>query len=378
MNDAVTTETDVQPEVRAFVERVRANLGDLDEEVRDELAGGLEADIADLVAERGSEALPDPQAYADELRASAGLPARAQHRLRKPTVSLRKPGRTWAETVDGWLDSAGARWRAFAGSEWRRPLWEGLVLLRPAWWLLRAWVVVVTVDLLTGPAEKPDLIPQFGVPLLGPAILTAMAVLSIQVGRGVWWPGSAAPGSTRARLVLLAVNAATLVLAPAMVGRAADDQVVYSYYASPTPMRDGLVSGGHVVKNVYAFDASGRPIQGVQLFDQNGDPLAVNPGNAFGRAGRHGWWVAYPWMNGTKELWNVFPLPIREQPRPARSDLAWGEPDRPSIDTSVMAGTAQATLPGDGPTSAPASPSSSPSTSPSAGEPTDSEKPAPR
>ncbi len=340
---------DVRPEVRSFVDLVRIYLGDLDDDVRDELTDGLEADLGDLVTERGVAALPDPEQYADELWVSAGLPIRVRHRLRRPRGSLRRPGRTWAETVDCWLDAARDRWLRWASLGPRAAAWELLQVLRPAWWVLRAWVAVVTVDLLTGRSEMIDLVPQFGVPLLGPAILAAAVVASVQVGRCGWWPGSAVAGSTRARLVLLAVNGAALVFAPALLSRAADAHVVYQYAGSrPAPTRDGIVSDGHAVKNVYAFDSSGRPLQGVQLFDQNGDPLAVNPGNAQGRSGHNRWWVAYPWWNGGQALWNVFPLPTREQVTARRDPSAWDSDSPPTVAEPPIAGTARATLPSPG------------------------------
>ena len=59
MNTILTT-----PEIRLFVRAVRERLDDLTEEEREELVGGLEADLSDLVDERGVEALPDPVDYA--------------------------------------------------------------------------------------------------------------------------------------------------------------------------------------------------------------------------------------------------------------------------------------------------------------------------
>jgi len=366
---------DVRPEVSAFVDLVRSRLRDLDDEVRDELTDGLEADLGDLVAERGVEALPDPDAYAEELRVSAGLPVRERRGLRRPRGSLRKPGQTWVQTIDAWLDGGRDRWFAWASAGPRAGVWEIAQAMRPAWWVLRAWLLVAAADQLTGPWELIDVVPQFGVPLLGPVLLLAATVASVQIGRGAWWPGTTGAGSSHSRWLLLAVNAAAIAVLP-LISQAADEVGYYSpsfdagYGCCRGPERQpGLVHDGRTVRNVYAYDASGHPLQGVQLFDQNGDPLTVAPSEARGQE-PGGWWVAYPWVNGSKELWNVFPLPTRQQPRPARSDLAWGEPDRPSIDTSPMAGTAQATLPGDGPASTPSS--SAPS------GPTDSEKPTPR
>ena len=61
MNDTIG----LAPEVDAFVAAVRARFADLDADEREDLLDGLEADTADLVAERGPEALGDPDANAE-------------------------------------------------------------------------------------------------------------------------------------------------------------------------------------------------------------------------------------------------------------------------------------------------------------------------
>ena len=45
--------------------------------------------------------------------------------------------------------------------------------------------------------------------------------------------------------------------------------------ASSTFDRAGMYVDGHWVSNIYPYDAQGRPLVGVQLFDQTGQPLAV-------------------------------------------------------------------------------------------------------
>ena len=77
-----TAPTDARGEVATFVAAVRARFADLGPEEREELLGGLEADLADLVVERGPGVLGDPEAYAAELRAAAGLPAADPGRAR--------------------------------------------------------------------------------------------------------------------------------------------------------------------------------------------------------------------------------------------------------------------------------------------------------
>jgi hypothetical protein len=61
MNEHLTEST-VPTEVSDFVAHVRELLADLDAEEQQELTAGLEADLADLVAERGTSALGAPMA----------------------------------------------------------------------------------------------------------------------------------------------------------------------------------------------------------------------------------------------------------------------------------------------------------------------------
>ena len=73
----MTTST-VTPEIVEFAQGVRAALADLPAEEVDDLTEGLEADLAEAYAEDLQRELPDPAAYATELRAAAGLPLRAK------------------------------------------------------------------------------------------------------------------------------------------------------------------------------------------------------------------------------------------------------------------------------------------------------------
>ena len=87
----------------------------------------------------------------------------------------------------------------------------------------------------------------------------------------------------------------------------------------------GLMNGRRYVHNVFAYDAQGNPITGVQLFDQKGRPLAVNEGVV-----ARGHTVTYPWLNGSTGLYSVFPLPTRQQRRYGPVDGAW-ESDNPPL-----------------------------------------------
>ena len=65
--------------------------------------------------------------------------------------------------------------------------------------------------------------------------------------------------------------------------------------------------------NVYAYDAQGRPLVGVQLVDQDGRRLTVEPGPVATTATQQQS-VHTPWLNGRTELYSVFPLPEQRRP----------------------------------------------------------------
>ena len=185
MNETMPVNLDARPEVAAFVAEVRARLADLPPEERQELTDGLEADLCDLVAEAGPEALGDPDAYTRELRAAAGLDP--------VTVRVAGHGRPLGERVARLLDASHARWDRAVGGLPGRP-WEFVQTLRPLWWVTRAWVAVELLDLWFGGA------PYAYVPRVGSLglVLTVLAVVaSVQVGRGRLWPGTRVRSSAR-------------------------------------------------------------------------------------------------------------------------------------------------------------------------------------
>jgi hypothetical protein len=302
---STTGGTSVRPEVATFVERVRLALADLDEEQREELLDGLEADLSEQLAEGGS--LPEPEAYAAELRAAAGLPVgRVGRRSGLAHV-----------TVGSLLDRARARWTAwttFNGAT--RQAWTLVQALRPAWWVLRAWIAVTLLDQSVGPWEFVSLWPTLGVSAVGPLLLGCAVVVSTLIGLGRLWPGSGPDRSTAARVVLLALNALAVV-APLTFTGDGSEQYFYAHADRAVPVRvradlpARLQHGRDVVRNIYAYDAAGQPLQGVQLFDQAGRPVAVAPQSSMG-AGKARQ-VTCPWFNGTTPLFNVYPLPQRLQ-----------------------------------------------------------------
>jgi hypothetical protein len=294
------------PDVAAFLDRVRLALADLDDEQREELLDGLEADLSEQLAEGGS--LPEPEAYAAELRAAAGLPgARRTSRLTRLNRLARLD-----ESI---LDGARAQWMGLtASNEATRQAWALVQTLRPAWWVLRAWIAVTLVDQSVGPWEYVSLWPTLGMPVLGPLVLAGAVVVSTLIGLGRLWPGSGPDRSTAARIVLLALNALAVV-APLTFNGDGSQQYVYARPARAGPVGAHqpvrLQAGHDVVRNIYAYDADGQPLQGVQLFDQSGRPVSVAPQSSMGEGKERQ--VTCPWFNGTTPLFNVYPLPQRLQ-----------------------------------------------------------------
>lgn len=298
-----TTELPVRPDVSAFVARVRELLADLSEEDRLELTEGLEADLTDQVAEQGGGVLDDPEAYARELRAAAGFEPAARPRARR-----RRP-----MTATEALDDLRARWEGLVEHPRVAPAWRLLVALRPAWWVLRAWAAAVVVARLVPGWHPYGLTWLPGVDAaLGALILVVCIIGSTLVGLGKVWPGGSA--GVLARTVLLLLNVTAVVAVPVINGQL--DRLSWDRYSQGydearwNGNEEGLVNRGTQVCNIAAYDASGQPLAGVQLFDQGGRPLAVDCWEQ--RAKK------VPWVLGDVARWNVFPLGERD--RPARTE----------------------------------------------------------
>lgn len=331
MND--TTRLEVRPEVADFLDKVRARLSDLTDEEREELLGGLEADLSELVSDGGSVAeLGDPRAYADELRSAAGL----EH-VRRRAGRPRGPRRSTREVVATDLDRVKDRWEALmTSSPGRAQVWDVVQTLRPAWWVLRAWVAVQVLDVSSGPWEYATLIPRFGDDVSGKLILLGAVVVSVLLGLRRTWPASHAPRSVLARVVLLGLNSFAalmlLLVVSAFPSSWTLNQVIYGDWGHQPSRDSGLTNDGRLVRNVFAYDAEGNPLQGVQLYDQNGRPLAVS--DAYVGRMRYGgrFPTLYPWADAEGRRWNVYPLPVRtDNGGWGRKGAAWTSDNPPFL-----------------------------------------------
>lgn len=290
MNTIVTT-----PDIHLYVTAVRERLSDLTDDEREELVGGLEADLSDLVAERGVEALPDPAEYAAELRVAAGFSAQA--------VERRRHGRRSA--LMSWLDRAGETWHGWVEADEHLGLPALAQSLRPLWWVLRALCATALLAEVFGSQSI------FGLTLNRALLAAVLILISVQIGREVWFPGTVVRRSLSLRLGLVALNLFAIALLPVMFTRffSAHDPYAYRYEQSSSQSPgDGLSFNGEPIANIYPYDAQGHLLTGVQLVDRQGRRLTVtqdpyNEGTGWGE------FIHVPWLNGRTELYSVFPLP---------------------------------------------------------------------
>lgn len=283
--------------VGAFARAVRAELADLPALEVEELTEGLEADLTERLAEDGSD-LGDPVAYAAELRASAGLQARAPE---SAALSLRRSLETKARDA---VTSLRAKPATSA-------LLDFLVALRPVWWVLRGWIVFGLLIVLV----KQDW-PFFPRGLLEFILWAGVIAVSVQWGRGRWLgTGRTGKGLKYATSVVAAVLLLPLALVSFdSVNRALYNQSYgYDYVSADSAISEGLSLDGQNVSNVFAYDCSGQPLHNVQLFSENGTKLSVNPfGDGYSsysekeeQAEIYG--LPSQFVAGS-EGWNVFPL----------------------------------------------------------------------
>jgi hypothetical protein len=328
------------PAITDFASAVRAALGDLTPDEVDDLTDGLEADLTERLADGDQVELGDPLAYAEELRSAAGLPRRTMSSTSSVLADLRALPGTFAREL-----------RAFAG---RHPAAEGvgrfLLSIRPLWWVFRGVVVTCLVMNVLG----------WGVTTTA-VVGLLVTVVSIQFGRGRWLP------FRWMRQLLLIANVLLAIAAPFLLAGVATQlsNVVYSAsYAESTPdySGTGLLENGNPVGNIFAYDAQGRPLTDVQLFDQDGHPLNLvgDPTTTSEDPTGSGNLVVPNSSVPGRLGWNVFPLS-----HVAARDLADDGTVKPSatpLSAVAPFGTAKPLVTADTPT--PPSPTASPTPAP--------------
>jgi hypothetical protein len=275
-------------EASSYAAAVRAHLDDLAPEVVEELAGGLEADLLDQAEESPDplgHRLGDPAAYAAELRAAAGVP---------PRTAPPRTRTSFRQEVDDVVRTVRAQpWWPQAARVGRE--------LRPAWWVVRAWVAFQLVQGVM--AGMSSVLPRSaGLWLL----LLVLVAGSYALGRGLW----AQRPATRV-LVTIGNVLAALLLLPLVSTAQGYDRGPAAYSTDAPYSETGLVADGRTVTNVFPYGPDGEPLTGVTLLDQDGEPIAVGadalPGEPIGTGDRLR--VQVPnWTADGDVAWNTFPM----------------------------------------------------------------------
>src|ERR1700716_2103848 len=135
---------DQASDVAAYAASVRAALSDLPSDQAAVLLEDLEDHLREIAAEAGgplSERLGPPEQYAKELRTAYGA-TQLDPRPQDPALRDLQLARAW-----------------LTGSEWYRQLRAFLPELRPAWWVLRAYLAVLILMAVISPGYRLGPIP---------------------------------------------------------------------------------------------------------------------------------------------------------------------------------------------------------------------------
>ncbi|WP_313405065.1 hypothetical protein [Aeromicrobium sp.] len=298
--------TTLPAEIIAFANAVRAAMADLPADEVEELTEGLEADLAEAYAEDLARELPDPAAYAAELRGAAGLPTP-------------DPGRGRVASIAAQFSEMGADVRrSVRANPAAAATWDFLASLRPAWWIVRAWAAFQCFGAFLG--FEGDLLP--GASLVQWVLMLVLVAGSVFLGQRSW-PGWARGliGAGNAIAVVVVLVAVPQVPTHADIGNAwsAADSWGYEDSMAAGPDGTGVWLNGNEVTNIFAYNARGDALDGVQLFDQDGQPLATSvPGgngclvkDEWGDCTTPGAWLPSQVETGAS-VWNVYPLRMTE------------------------------------------------------------------
>lgn len=348
--------TRAQDEIREVVARyaaeVRRHLGDLPPDQVDDLTDGLEADLADALADGPQPAADEaggtvdvgvrfgaPEAYAHELRVAAGLP--------DGSVA---PGKPWPDRVQRLRAAAGRTGATVRRQPWAEPVVRAATELRPLWWVARAWIGYQAIMWLA--VELGWLVRQIrperdGVPSRGLhwILLLGLVVVSVQWGRGRWGAAQL-PRLSRAATVValvLVVPVAWFTHESQFYGAEVSDVRYVEVPAADSRPKDGVWVDGMQVSNLFVYDADGDPLTDVQVYDDRGRPVRTTTDNGWSAWSLPG--VEDPWAfvpaadEDGRSRWNVYPL--RGAPY---EDFDWSNPTG-TTDTAELLDEAPRTPP---------------------------------
>ena len=193
---------------------------------------------------------------------------------------------------------AGAR---VIDSYWARQILAFLLELRPAWWVLRAYLAVLILAVALSRGDGLGPIPNpFTKRGFAEILAAGLAIwLSVRLGRR----SRNLPQGAR----VLAVSANVLI---AFVALAVLGNMQTPYYSelvgNGTPVQapfNAAFAAGPTT-NIYPYSQDGKPLTNVLLYDQDGQPITVEQSEAQ---------TSYPIGPDGKAITNAYPLTQRHQ-----------------------------------------------------------------
>lgn len=271
-------------EVAGYAAEVRAQFADLSDADSAELLEDLEDHLLEVAAEDAGtlrERLGEPAAYAGELRQAAGLPEPSEGSGGSGASGATPPSTSWRRalraSVRDKVTETERRIRAYRAG---REALDFLPTLRPAWWVLRGWVAVRVLEVMTTQVDvwhDISLVPSVGdSTFLGFLALLVAIPVSVHVGR------ARLSGRWRQRLV----SAGEGVLVLFTIGMALSSIGHDGNYSGPGPWhvasspqtsQDGLSDNGKPISNLFVYDQNGKLLDGVYVYDQDGQPVVASP-----------------------------------------------------------------------------------------------------
>ncbi|GIF19292.1 hypothetical protein BJ973_006337 [Actinoplanes tereljensis] len=267
--------TTAQDEIYEYVGAVRQALAGLTDEMRDELLEDLPEHLAEVLAEDSGtlvDRLGTPEAYADELRSSAGLvggfpdppPPRFPQLVETRDNLLRLLGQADVRVgpVIGYPKAS-----------------DFLILLRPAWWVLRGYLAAMAIAfLLDTNRSGTGLLPRVGDnELVALFLLAGGVIVSIVLG------GRSRNFARGPRYALRAGTAFLIIFALAGFEGADSSarNIQYSDANYGTYYDNNPYSH---VNDVFVYDGTGKLVSGAHLYDQDGNPIEFGDSNCVDQA----------------------------------------------------------------------------------------------
>lgn len=315
-----------------YLDAVHQGLSDLPEEDIEEVLTDLATHISELGDVDPETTLGSPEEFIAEFRASAGLDddsetGRFSGRLRSAAERLSRAQARVVAVLEP-IVSPVVRHRSEIRTAW---IWSrGTIAV-----LAYAWT---SDDAIYG--RDTWLAPRNSSLLVQLAVLAVATAVSVQVahGRGKWWARTDTLVSLGVvGLVLVAMTSPRFVPTP-------EEQGFVGTFENPNPVL--LIGPNGPIQNLYAYDASGNPVE-VFLYDEYGNPILTLPEYAyqdaaeFARAGEPFVWEGYELRFQTdvygRPVGNLYPLKryewtetgARSAPQPPP---VVGIPELPAVD----------------------------------------------